>query len=87
MSAFIAEGVRPEHKHLFSLEQFAEFASAVRHYAAERRREWGAQFGPATFPARTREAFERIILPKCVPVDRPVVKTVGGIPSHALSRP
>lgn len=52
----------------YTLDQFAEFAAAATWSIARRRAEWVAQFGTVTYPARTREAYERFVMPICSPV-------------------
>ena len=57
-----------EHAHWFSLAEFAEFAARLPEYIAIRRQEWIAAFGAVRATATTSEAFERFILPSCLPV-------------------
>jgi hypothetical protein len=68
MEVRICDDVRPEHTRWFSIGQFPEFVEIVSRYVAARRVEWIASFGPAQFPAKAREVYERIILPQCEPV-------------------
>ena len=64
----ICDDVRPEHARCFPPAQFPEFSGIVSDYIAARRAEWIANFGPETLSATTPEVYEKIILPKCVPV-------------------
>jgi hypothetical protein len=68
MSLRICDNTRPEHAVAFSADQFLEFADVVREYASARRAEWVTAFGPTQCAAKTREAYERFILPKSEPV-------------------
>ena len=68
MEATIRDDVRPEHSQGFSVARFPEFADIASGYIASRRAEWVANFGGSTFAATTPEIYEKIILPKCVPV-------------------
>lgn len=75
MDARICDDVRPEHSHLFSLEQFDEFSAAAAHYIATRRAEWVAAFGDEPLAATTNEVYRRIILPRCQPgVEQPTFR-------------
>jgi len=67
MEAKICDDVRPEHEHSFSLAEFAELSARLPEYIAVRRREWIAAFGAVRAVATTCEAFERFILPSCLP--------------------
>jgi hypothetical protein len=67
MEAKICDEVRPEHEHSFPLSEFAEFSACLPEYIAIRRSEWIAAFGAARAAATTSEAFERFILPSCLP--------------------
>jgi hypothetical protein len=66
--ASICDDVRPEHSRPFLLAEFEEFAAAASTYIATRRAEWAAAFGDESLAATTSEAYERIILPRCLPV-------------------
>lgn len=68
MEAQICDDHGPEHPHWFSIAGFPGFANAFRHVVAQRRAEWIANFGALQFPAKTREVFARLILPRCEPV-------------------
>jgi hypothetical protein len=68
MEARICDDVRPEDSQWFSVARFPEFADIVLHSVTTRRAEWIANFGPAQFPAKTHEVYERVILPQCQPV-------------------
>ncbi len=68
MEVRICDDVRPEHAQWFSIDRFPEFVEIVSTCVTTRRVEWIANFGPAQFPAKTREVYERIILPQCEPV-------------------
>jgi hypothetical protein len=70
MQASICDDVRPEHSRPFSLDEFAEFATATSGYATVRRKEWVAAFGDKPMAASTSEVHQRIILPQCTPVAR-----------------
>jgi hypothetical protein len=67
MEAKICDDVRPEHAHLFSRHEFAEFSAIVSRYIAVRRTEWIAAFGNEAMAATTNEVYQRIILPRCQP--------------------
>ncbi len=54
----------------FSITQFAEFTELLHRSVSVARVEWIAQFGPMPCAARTREAFERYILPRCEPATK-----------------
>lgn len=68
MEAGICDDVGPEHPHWFSIAEFPEFVNVFLNDVARRRAEWITDFGTARFPARTREVYERVILPRCEPV-------------------
>ncbi len=68
MEARICDDVRPEHSQWFSVARFSEFTDIVASYVTTRRAEWITNFGPAQFPAKTHEVYERVILPRCQPV-------------------
>jgi hypothetical protein len=68
MEAGICDDIGPEHSHWSSIAEFTEFADVLLHYVARRRAEWITNFGAAQFPAKTREVYERVILPRCEPV-------------------
>jgi len=57
-----------------------EFAAALSARVAERRAEWDKMFGSARAAATTAEAFERYILPKCVPVAGPALTALTAAP-------
>jgi hypothetical protein len=69
MEVRICADVPPPDDLPFSAAQMRQFAEAVRRAAAGPRTEWIAQFGSDQFPASTREVFERVILPRCKPVE------------------
>lgn len=48
-----------------------EFAAALSARVAARRAEWDAMFGSHRAAARTAEAFESFVLPRCAPVAEP----------------
>jgi hypothetical protein len=68
MDARICDDVPPEPAPGFSADRFPEFADVLSRCVAARRAEWVANFGPEQFPARTQEAYQRFILPRCEPV-------------------
>jgi hypothetical protein len=68
MEARVCDDIRPGDLQAFPVTRFSEFADIVLRQVSTRRAEWVANFGPAQFPARTREVFERVILPRCQPV-------------------
>lgn len=65
MAVTIRDDVLPEHSHEFSADHFPEFADIVSGHVDARRAEWVAAFGPTPYPAKTHEAYERYILPRC----------------------
>jgi hypothetical protein len=67
MEARICEEVRPEHAGAFALSEFTNFSAITARSIAVRRAEWVAAFGTALLAATTREAYRRIILPRCQP--------------------
>lgn len=64
----ICDDVAPEHAHAYPATHFAEFAEVALATIAVRRAEWAANFGPSQFPASTVAVYEKVILPRCVPV-------------------
>lgn len=68
MQVRICDDVPPEHAGDFPAARFAEFAEAASRCISARRAEWVANFGPLQFPARTGEVYEKVILPRCVPI-------------------
>lgn len=69
METWICDEVQPEDAHPFSLTQYAEFSSATLRSIAARRTEWIAAFGMEQMAATTNQVYERIILPRCQPVE------------------
>jgi hypothetical protein len=68
MEAVICDRVPPPHSEGFPAARFSEFADIVSRCISARRAEWVANFGTAQLAASTPEVYEKIILPKCVPV-------------------
>lgn len=68
MDARVCDDVPPEHAGPYPAARFADFAEVASRAIRARRAEWVAQFGPDEFPATTPEVYERVILPRCVPV-------------------
>jgi hypothetical protein len=68
MAARVCDEVPSEDAGPFPAERFAAFAAAATRAIAARRAEWVRQFGPAAFAATTPEVYERVILPRCEPV-------------------
>jgi hypothetical protein len=68
MDIFIRDNVQSCHGGAFSLADFEDFSSIVLGYIASRRSEWIAYFGGECLGCRPSEAFERFILPRCVPL-------------------
>ncbi|MBX9625074.1 MAG: hypothetical protein K2X82_14800 [Gemmataceae bacterium] len=68
MGARVCDDVPPEQAGPFPLVRFAEFADLASQVICARRAEWAANFGPAEFPATTPEVYEKVILPRCIPV-------------------
>ena len=68
---------------------FQALAAAVTTRVAARRAEWDATFGAVRYPARTAEAFERYILPRCAPVAEParVGYPTAGSPAPTVPAP
>lgn len=65
MTVTIRDDVKPGHTHPFCLADFANFCSIVRQYISLRRAQWAAQFGNQQLAARTREAVQRFVIPRC----------------------
>jgi len=68
MEARICDDVLPHHTQGFSIVKFSELSNVASRSISARRSEWVENFGPAQACATTAEAFERFILPRCVPV-------------------
>ena len=68
MDVHVCDDVRSEESRCFPSARFSEFAAVARDTIARRRAEWVANFGTAQLAGKTSEVYEKIILPKCLPV-------------------
>lgn len=80
MTVRMCDGVLPEHIREFTLDEFQDFTGIVRHFIAKNRSGWIGMFGAETIVASTREVYEKVILPLCVPYNRE-----SSIPTSNLS--
>ncbi len=73
MDLTICEDADPQRQHPFPLERFAEASAIILDCIAARRAEWIMMCGTEHLAATTKEAFQQIIIPRCVPGSLPPV--------------
>jgi len=80
------EETDPETSAVFPPNRISEFERTVKPAIARRRDEWIAMFGPETAPAKTNEAIERFVFPRCEPVavSRPLALRRSARPASSL---